>query len=121
MKPRWCKCYGCDFYYEITEGLGIHPAQIAADHVATVDHPLQALLVPMWSVEHPYYWSDDMEGYRNGTSPPADRFGIGIYWRPFGSESSPDLNPLGIGSGAKTWHLFPETSRPPAMRAGVLK
>lgn len=106
----YAKCYGCDFYYEITEGIGVPPAQMAADHVANTQHPLQALLVPMWSVEWPYYWSAGAEAARKGEGPEPP-FGIGIYFRPVNSESPPDLNPLGIGSGAKTYHLFPRGAR----------
>lgn len=96
MEYGYARCE-CGWYCPVED---MHAAQAAAKHVEECGHPMRELLVPMWSVEHPWYHSPTRD---------SDRYGIGIYWRPVGSHSIG--SPFGHGGTAKTYHLFPTPKR----------
>ena len=105
----YVRCLICGWFTEIGE---LTATELAAGHIAVCEYARQVpLMAPMWSIAHPWYWSDAAEAYRAGTGPQPP-YGIEIALRSVGSHSF--ASPFGIGSSIKTWHLFLALQEPVA-------
>jgi hypothetical protein len=99
-------CNACGWRWDAEDGQpnadGM-AARFLAEHVRECPEA-NPLMVPMWSVAHPYYWLTASVAYREGNGPQPD-YGYEATWRPVGSHSTG--SPYGPGYSEKTWHLFP--------------
>jgi len=103
----YARCNACGWQWEDEDegrpNANATAARFLCEHVHECPEA-NPLMVPMWSVSHPWYWSDASVAYREGNGPMPD-YGYEACWRPVGSHST--KSPFGPGGSEKTWHLFP--------------